>query len=98
MESERSPSARLSGESAMTELVLDAAQRKILAEATGPVMVRDREGRELGVLSPSEESDGECVRLAPEEIAEIRRRMQDDPSKFLTTPEVLARLKALNAQ
>lgn len=95
MESERSPSARLSGESAMTELVLDAEQTKILAEATGPVMVRDREGRELGVLFPSEESDDECVRRAPDEI---RRRMQDDPSKFLTTPEVLARLKALDAQ
>lgn len=81
----------------MTELVLDAEQTKILAEATGPVTVRDHDGRELGVLFPSEESDLVTQpSLTPNEVEELRRRLALPMGELRTTAEVLERLRALD--
>ena len=72
----------------MPELVLTAEQARIVAQALGPVTVRDPTGKVLGHLQP---------RLTPEMVAELKRRAAS-PGPFFTGAQVQARLQALQAE
>ena len=72
----------------MLELVLTAEQARIVAQALGPVTVRDPTGKVLGRLEPT---------LTPEMIAELKRRAAS-PGPFYTGAQVQARLRALQEE
>jgi hypothetical protein len=72
----------------MPELVLTEEQAKVVAQALGPVTVRDAHGRELGYIEP---------KLSPEMIAELKRRAAS-PGPFYTGAQIQARLQALQEE
>jgi hypothetical protein len=77
----------------MTELTLTQEQSTRLAGADSPVRVRDAQGRVVGYLTPEDETP---VVLSPEELDKIARRLADDDTHYITTPELLQRLNALS--
>jgi uncharacterized protein YmfQ (DUF2313 family) len=72
----------------MPELVLTEEQAKIVAQALGPVTVRDAKGNVLGRIEPE---------LTLEMIAELKRRARS-PGPFYTGEQVQARLRALQEE
>jgi hypothetical protein len=72
----------------MPEIILTEEQATVLASATGPVAVKDRDGNLLGRLEPA---------LTPAEIAELKRRAAS-PGPWFTGKQVQARLEALQAE
>jgi uncharacterized protein YmfQ (DUF2313 family) len=72
----------------MPDLILTEEQAKIVAQALGPVEVRDASGKTLGHIEP---------RLTPEMIAELKRRAAS-PGPFYTGEQVQARLRALQEE
>jgi uncharacterized protein YmfQ (DUF2313 family) len=72
----------------MPELILTEEQAKIVAQAAGPVTVRNSQGTLLGRLQPE---------LTPEMIAELKRRAKS-PGPWFTGQQVQARLEALQAE
>jgi hypothetical protein len=72
----------------MPEVVLTEEQAKIVAGASGPVKVRDCDGRILGHIEPV---------LSPEMIAEFKRRAWAPGPRF-SGEQVQARLHALNEE
>lgn len=85
-------------EDLMDTLVLEDSQTRLVLETDGPLTVRDRSGRELGVLIQCSEGASERISLSPDELDEINRRMANREGQLLTTQEVLTRLKARAAQ
>jgi len=74
----------------MSEIVLNAEQAKILAEAGRAVTVRDERGQIVGTLTPS-------PGFTPEEIEEARRDLASNQRRY-TTAEVLEHLRSLDRQ
>ena len=72
----------------MVELILTEEQVKILAQAQGPVTVRDGKGVVLGRLEPT---------YTAEMIAELKRRAAS-PGPWYTGAQVQARLQALQEE
>jgi hypothetical protein len=72
----------------MPELILTEEQAKIVAQAFGPVTVRDPKGTILGHVEP---------KLTPEMIAELKRRARS-PGPWYTGEQVQARLRALQEE
>src|SRR5690349_5074001 len=72
----------------MAELILTEDQSRIMAQARGPVVVRDNSGNLLGQF--------ELV-LTPQEIAAIKRRGAS-PGPYFTGAQVQARLRALQEE
>src|SRR5689334_11630295 len=72
----------------MPELILTEEQAKTVAQALGPVLVRDLNGKVLGHVEP---------KLTPEMIAELKRRAAS-PGPWYTSEQVHARLEALQAE
>src|SRR5262245_54579430 len=72
----------------MPEVLLTADQARIVAEAWGPVCVRDPAGKIVGHIEPV---------LSPELIAELKRRARS-PGPWFTGKQVQARLQALQAE
>jgi uncharacterized protein YmfQ (DUF2313 family) len=72
----------------MPEVILTEEQAKIVAQALGPVKVRDVEGNDLGHIEP---------KFTPEMIAELKRRAAS-PGPFYTGAQVQARLQALQEE
>jgi len=72
----------------MPELILTEEQSKIVAQAFGPVRVRDGHGTILGHIEPA---------LTPEKIAELKRRAAS-PGPRYTGEQVQARLRALQEE
>jgi hypothetical protein len=70
----------------MTELVIDDALAQTIAEAAGPIQLRDRLGRYLGRIIRDP--------VTPADIAEAQRRLASDQPRY-STVEVLAHLDAL---
>jgi uncharacterized protein YmfQ (DUF2313 family) len=70
------------------EVILTDEQAKIVAQALGPVKVRDARGSILGHIEP---------KLTPEMIAELKRRAAS-PGPFYTGAQVQARLQALQEE
>jgi hypothetical protein len=77
----------------MPELVLDPEQSKLVASGV-PLRVRDASGREVGVLTPTMQTDDAPLSITPEEVDELSRRASDGRRDWPTTQEVLARLEA----
>lgn len=73
----------------MTELVLNDDQLELISAAEGPVMVRDRQGTEVGILSPVSPR----AELSEEELKRINERMSADPQSFPTFREAIERLQ-----
>ncbi len=67
----------------MIQLVLDAEQARLVADAHEAVEVCDSEGKPLGVLSPVSSSD----------VAEAQRRLSSPEGDWMSTEEVLQKLK-----
>lgn len=76
------------------DLVLDDAQTQNLTSASGPVVVRDSSGRQLGVLSLQPSN----FELTSEDLEELNRRMSSDDTKWFTTEEVVQHLESLDQQ
>jgi uncharacterized protein YmfQ (DUF2313 family) len=72
----------------MQELILTEEQAKLVAQAAGPVRVKDPQGNLLGHLEPE---------LTPDMIAELKRQAAS-PGPFFTGAQVQARLRALEAE
>jgi uncharacterized protein YmfQ (DUF2313 family) len=72
----------------MAELILTEEQAKVIAQAWGPVTVRDGRGNVLGRIEPA---------LTPEKIAELKRRAAS-PGPWYTGQQVQARLRALQEE
>jgi hypothetical protein len=72
----------------MPEVILTEEQAKIVAQAGGPVAVRDSKGNVLGHIE---------AKPTPEEIAELKRRAAS-PGPFFTGAQVQARLRALQEE
>jgi uncharacterized protein YmfQ (DUF2313 family) len=72
----------------MADLVLTEEQAKIVAQAHGPLTVRDVRGNLLGRLEPE---------LTAEMIAELKRRARS-PGPRYTGAQVQARLQALQEE
>ncbi len=72
----------------MPEIVLTEDQAKIVAEAFGPVKIRDTRGNVLGQFEPE---------LTPEMIAELKRRAAS-PGPWYTGAQVQSRLQALQEE
>jgi len=72
----------------MADLILTEEQVRILAEAAGPVTVRDPRGVVLGSLQPP---------LSPQEIAELKRRAAA-PGPRYTGSQVQACLRELEQE
>jgi uncharacterized protein YmfQ (DUF2313 family) len=72
----------------MIEITVTEEQARIIAEAFGPVQVRDAGGTVVGVLEP---------KLTAEKIAELKRRAAS-PGPWFTGAQVQARLQALQAE
>jgi hypothetical protein len=70
------------------EVILTEDQAKIVAQAFGPVKVRDVQGNVLGHIEP---------KLTPEMIAELKRRARS-PGPRYTGDQVQARLRALQEE
>jgi uncharacterized protein YmfQ (DUF2313 family) len=68
--------------------MLTDEQARVLAQATGPVPVRDANGTELGHIEP---------KLTPEMIRELKRRGAS-PGPFFTGEQVQTRLLALEKE
>lgn len=73
----------------MTELVLNDDQLELVTVADGPVIVRDRNGTDIGILSPVDRK----IRLSGEELDSIQSRMTGDPSTFPTFREAIERIQ-----
>jgi hypothetical protein len=69
----------------MSEVVLNAEQARIIAEAGGPVVLRDPAGKLIAYTAR---------RFSAEEIAEAERDL-DSNQRLYTTQEVLAHLRSL---
>jgi hypothetical protein len=69
----------------MQHIVVDDEQAKLIAEATGTVEIRDRQGKHLGYVGRGP---------SPEEIAVYRQRIESDAPRY-TTAEVLERLRSV---
>jgi hypothetical protein len=63
----------------MLRLVLTAEQSKKLASASGSVEVVDSLGRSIGQLSLSDPVASETQELSAEELAELRRQVNESP-------------------
>jgi uncharacterized protein YmfQ (DUF2313 family) len=72
----------------MQQLILTKEQAEIVAQALGPVSVRDATGNILGHIEPI---------LTPEKIAELKRRAAS-PGPWFTGAQVQARLQALQQE
>jgi hypothetical protein len=72
----------------MPELMLTEDQTRLLAQAQGPVAVRDANGNLVGHVEAP---------LTPEMIAELKRRAAS-PGPFFTGVQVQARLRALQEE
>jgi hypothetical protein len=72
----------------MQALTLTEEQAKIVAQAFGPVTVRDAQGNILGHIEP---------KMTPEMIAELKRRAAS-PGPRYSGAQVQARLQALQAE
>ncbi len=79
---------RKKGGITVPELILTEEQAKIVAQALGPVAVRDSNGKVLGHIEP---------KPTPEMIAELKRRAAS-PGPFYTGEQVQARLRALQEE
>jgi hypothetical protein len=73
----------------MIELTLTQEQSSLLKDADSSVRIRDATGRIVGYLQL--ENDSPIV-LTQEQIDEIARRLADDMSHYITTPELLQRV------
>jgi len=72
----------------MAEIVLTDEQARIVAQAYGPVTVRNPNGTVLGHFEPP---------LTPEVIAELKR-LARSPGPWYTSEQVQARLRALQEE
>jgi hypothetical protein len=72
----------------VTHITLDDEQAKLIAEASGIVEIRDREGNRLGYVAH---------RFTDSDIALARARLASDEPR-LTTLEVLDRLRSMEQQ
>jgi hypothetical protein len=72
----------------MPEIILTEEQAKIVAQAIGPVTVRNPNGTVLGSFEPP---------LTPERIAELKR-VARSPGPWYTGAQVQARLRALQEE
>jgi hypothetical protein len=70
---------------AMTHIIVDDAQARILAEATETVELRDRSGRVLGYVAHD---------FSEEDVAIARQRLASDQPR-LTTEQVLRDIESL---
>jgi hypothetical protein len=73
----------------MTEVVIDDTLAQTIAQAAGPIQLRDRLGRYVGRLIRDE--------ITPADIAAAKRRLASDQPRY-STAEVLAHLDALGRQ
>lgn len=78
----------------MPELVLDPQQSELVASAGTPIRVVDASGREVGVLTPTEQADDATLSMTVEEIEELARRAAEPRRDWPTTQEMLARIKS----
>jgi len=78
----------------MHEMTVSPEQAKFIVEAREPLVVVDQHGKMLGHLTPAGAAASVRVDLTPDELAEIRRRMQS-PAPGLTTQQVLSYLESL---
>lgn len=86
------------GEYDMSTLVLDDRQSHLVAESDGSLEVRDSDGRLIGTLLRTGETDDEAVEISPAVARELIRRMSMKDIQWRTTEEVLAHLNGLTPQ
>jgi uncharacterized protein YmfQ (DUF2313 family) len=72
----------------MQDIILTEEQAKLVAEAMGPVKVRDASGKVIGHIEP---------KLTPEMIAELKRRARS-PGPRYTGAQIQARFRALQEE
>jgi hypothetical protein len=80
----------------MTVVTLSDEQTRLIGEATSPIVLVDRHGREVATATqinilPADASEEEVV-------AEIYRRMANDDGQRFTHAEVMAHLRALASE
>jgi hypothetical protein len=82
----------------MAEIILSSEQLEVLTFAKGLVAIRRPDGSFVGWINPSTNFiiPYQCP-FTPEEIEEAERRA-NGPGPWYTTQEVLAHLRALEAQ
>jgi hypothetical protein len=78
----------------MSTISLPSSVADILRRTTGPVQLVDEQGKVLGSFAPAKLSSEE---LTPEELAELKRRMQA-PGPRYSTEEVLKHLDSLETR
>jgi hypothetical protein len=82
----------------MGTIVLNSSQVQILLEHPDGVRACDESGREVGRLWPRTEDVSKPAVLPPDVAKELARRMSQDDIAWLTTSEMITRLKSQAAQ
>jgi hypothetical protein len=77
----------------MVAITLTKEQSTLLAAAEGPITVRDISGREVAVLTRTDDSESP-LSITPEELQVLLDRMGDDPNEASPIAEVLQRIKS----
>jgi len=86
-------------EDEMNSLTLDPSQEKVLRGQTGEVLVRNSAGEPIGIMLLHDWSlKEEPIRLTPDELDELAKRMSDPNPVWYTTEEVLEHLRSLDAR
>ena len=78
----------------MVQILLTPEQFGVLSSATEPVAICGPDGTVAGYLPPSGARYRKEPAFTPEEIAAAEQRI-DSPGPWYTTPQLLARLRAL---
>ena len=79
----------------MTYLMINDEQARAIAQSSAPVVFVDRRGQEVGRFKPLTDEEKKSVPpLSPEELAELKRRMEL-PGPGKSTAELLDNLRAL---
>jgi hypothetical protein len=83
----------------MTITINDPPTERLLADAAGPVEVKDSAGRTLGTFTPSRTAEDELYERVMRQIdlAEIERRKNLDEPTY-TFAEVLEHLRSLEGR
>lgn len=78
----------------MVAITLTKEQSTVLASANGPVIVRDTSGKEVAILTRTDDCREEPLSITADELEVILGRMNADPSECASTAEVLQRIKS----